>query len=92
MQLLSSMWNRIQSNLFPFLEEELGELNIRHKKLVSVLEVIRIEGGSDCVKSQGKTGDQSLLSRIITLRIVINFRIQATIATLNILPLLLNRS
>ena len=43
MQLLSSMWNRIQSNLFPFLEEELGKLNIRQQKLVSVLEVVRIE-------------------------------------------------
>jgi len=40
---LSSMWERIQSNLFPLLEEELGELTAKQEKLVSVLEIIRIE-------------------------------------------------
>jgi len=40
---LSSMWERIQSNLFPFLEEELGELTAKQQKLVSILEIIRIE-------------------------------------------------
>ena len=40
---LSSMWERIQSNLFPFLEEELGELTAKQQKLISILELIRIE-------------------------------------------------
>jgi len=40
---LLSMWERIQSNLFPFLEEELGELTAKQQKLVSILEIIRIE-------------------------------------------------
>ena len=40
---LSSMWERIQSNLFPFLEEEVGELTAKQEKLVGILEIIRIE-------------------------------------------------
>jgi len=40
---LSSMWEQIQSNLFPFLEEELGDLTAKQEKLVSVLEIIRVE-------------------------------------------------
>ena len=40
---LSSMWERIQSSLFHFLEEELGELSKKQHKFVSTLEIIRIE-------------------------------------------------
>ncbi len=36
---LSSMWARIQSNLFPFLEEELGPMTEKQQKLVSILEI-----------------------------------------------------
>jgi hypothetical protein len=40
---LSQYWLTIQSNLFPWLKEELGELTSKQKLLVTVLEVIRIE-------------------------------------------------
>ena len=40
---LSSIWERIQSNLFPFLEEKLGPMTDKQQKLVSILEIIRIE-------------------------------------------------
>ena len=40
---LSSLWERIQSNLLSFFEEELGELTAKQQKLVSILEIIRIE-------------------------------------------------
>ncbi|MEO5377982.1 MAG: hypothetical protein H7832_09415 [Magnetococcus sp. DMHC-6] len=40
---LSRIWSRIQGSLFPFLEEELGELTDKHRLVVTVLEVIRIE-------------------------------------------------
>ncbi|MEO5377102.1 MAG: hypothetical protein H7832_04860 [Magnetococcus sp. DMHC-6] len=40
---LSLIWNRMQGSLFPFLEEELGELTDKHRLVVTVLEVIRIE-------------------------------------------------
>lgn len=41
--ILSKVWYNIQYQLFPLVEEEYGFLSEKHKKLVSVLEVIRIE-------------------------------------------------
>ena len=43
MHKISSIWNVIQSSLFPFLEEELGELTEFHYKVAAILEVVRIE-------------------------------------------------
>ena len=43
MHKISSIWNVIQSSLFPFLEEELGELTEFHFKVAAILEVVRIE-------------------------------------------------
>jgi Transposase DDE domain/Transposase domain (DUF772) len=40
---IAKIWNNIQYNLFPFLEQEIGELSPIHKKLVAILELIRIE-------------------------------------------------
>lgn len=40
---LSQMWFNLQYNLFPFLEETVGELSERNKRIVSVLELVRIE-------------------------------------------------
>jgi len=40
---ISQYWFKIQSGLFPFLEEQLGELTEKEGELVSTLELIRIE-------------------------------------------------
>lgn len=40
---LSQLWFNIQYTLFPFLESEVGELSEDNKKLVSILEVVRVE-------------------------------------------------
>ena len=40
---LSCFWKNIQGNLFPWLEEELGPLTDVHRKVVTTLEVVRIE-------------------------------------------------
>jgi len=40
---ISEYWSRIQSSLFPWLEEELGELTEKEQKLVTTLELMRIE-------------------------------------------------
>ena len=42
-QTLSQYWLRIQRGLFPWLEEELGEMTEKEQKLVTILELIRIE-------------------------------------------------
>ena len=70
---LSSMWERIQSNLFPFLEEELGELTVKQQKLVSVLEIIRIE---DALFYEYRTGrrksDRKAIARAFVAKAVYN--------------------
>lgn len=40
---LSQWWGGIQGNLFPFLEENMGELTKKLQQLVSILEIIRLE-------------------------------------------------
>jgi len=40
---MSQYWFRIQSSLFPWLEEELGEMTEKEQKLVATLELVRIE-------------------------------------------------
>jgi len=40
---LSQYWLRIQKSLFPWLEEQLGELTEKEEKLVTMLELVRIE-------------------------------------------------
>ena len=40
---LSQYWLKIQKSLFPFLEEELGELTEKEQKLVTILDLVKIE-------------------------------------------------
>jgi hypothetical protein len=47
---ISNFWNNIERNLFPQLEEDLGELSKEHKKLVAILELVRIEEFIRCTK------------------------------------------
>lgn len=42
-QTLSSYWEKIQGELFPFLDEAIGPLTPAHRKLVVVLDMVRIE-------------------------------------------------
>src|SRR5450756_2451110 len=42
-KMLSDCWQRIQGDLFPWLEEELGPLSDKHKQIITVLEVARIQ-------------------------------------------------
>lgn len=45
---LSQFWHTIQTNLFPWLSEELGPLDQEHRKIIAILEMTRVE---DFVKS-----------------------------------------
>jgi len=40
---LSQIWLSIQQSLFPWLQDELGELSEKEKQLVAIFELIRIE-------------------------------------------------
>ena len=48
---ISQYWFRMQSSLFPWLEEQLGELTEKEQKLVTTLELIRIERFTACSRS-----------------------------------------
>ena len=73
MTVLSSIWERIQRSLFPFLEEELGPMTEKQRKLVSILEIIRIE---DSIKYTYKTGrplsDRKAIARAFVAKAVYN--------------------
>ena len=40
---LSFFWGRVCGSLFPYLEEGIGALTEKHKKLVTILEMVRVE-------------------------------------------------
>ncbi len=42
-QTISQYWSKIQGSLFPFLEEELDPLTQKQQRLITILEVVRIE-------------------------------------------------
>lgn len=43
MKILSRIWFEVQTTLFPFLDQELGPLSEKQRKLVAILELVRIE-------------------------------------------------
>ena len=73
MAVLSSIWFRIQRNLFPYLEEELGPLTKKQQRLVSILEIIRIE---DSIIYTSRTGrppkDRKAIVRAFVAKAVYN--------------------
>jgi len=73
MELLSSMWSRIQSSLFPFLEEELGELTEKHRDIIGILELIRIEKGISSSYDTGRPpADRAAIARSFVAKAVYN--------------------
>lgn len=47
---LSQIWSNIQSRLFPELEFHIGELSEEHKKIIAILELVRIEEFCQCTR------------------------------------------
>jgi len=73
MKLLSSIWSGIQRSLFPFLEEELGPMTEKQCKLVSILELIRIEDSvSYTYKTGRKPSDRKIIARAFVAKAVYN--------------------
>jgi hypothetical protein len=71
---LSQFWLTIQGTLFPWLEEELGELSGKQRQLVSVLELLQVER---CLTSvSASTGrpreDRGVLARSFVAKAVYN--------------------
>lgn len=70
---LSAMWNNIQLKLFPDLELRLGELSSEQKRIVAVLELIRIEEFLSCTrfKSGRPPKDRMQISRAFVSKIIL---------------------
>jgi hypothetical protein len=60
---LSQAWESIQGTLFPWLEEELGELSAKQQQLAAILEIVRIE--SFIPAKQGGPGRPQRSRRVI---------------------------
>ena len=73
MVVLSSMWERIQSDLFPFLEEELGPLTKKQRQLISILETIRVEDSISYAYIMGRPlADRKAIARAFVAKSVYN--------------------
>ncbi|HEV8051664.1 MAG TPA: transposase [Parachlamydiaceae bacterium] len=72
---LSEFWNNIHCNLFPQLEEDIGELSSEHKKLISILELVRIEDFIPCTKfNEGRPiKERKAIARANIAKIVFKF-------------------
>jgi len=71
---LSQCWLSIQGRLFSFLEEELGELSKKQRQLVSILELIRIEGFITAIRGwPGRPEkDRRAIARAFVAKVVYN--------------------
>ena len=71
---LAQKWEQIQGSLFPWLVEEIGELNEKQQQLISTLELLRVE--EYVLKSNALTGrketDQSAIARAFIAKAVYN--------------------
>lgn len=69
---LSKFWNNVQYTLFPQLEQDLGELSLEHKRLISILELIRIEDFIPCTRlNDGRPPkDRNAIARAYIAKIV----------------------
>lgn len=72
---LSKMWSNIQYKLFPQLENDIGELSSLHKRLVAILELVRIENFLPCTRfNLGRPPkDRYCISKAYIAKIVFRF-------------------
>lgn len=72
---ISQFWDNIQYKLFPLVEEEIGVLSAKHKKLISILELVRVEHYlPDTRFANGRPPkDRSAIARAFIAKIVFNY-------------------
>jgi Transposase DDE domain/Transposase domain (DUF772) len=77
---LSQIWNNVQLSLLPQQEEDLGFLSQKHKKLISILELVRIEEFTSRLYIRGLVGRparaRAALARAFVAKIV--FKLEFT--------------
>lgn len=73
--ILSKIWNNVQLDLFPQMEEDVGALSETHKHLISVLELIRVEEFVPCTLfNEGRPcRDRRAMARAFIAKIIFKF-------------------
>lgn len=74
---LSKMWTRIinlEKSLFPQLQEELGELNTKEKKLINILDLAQIEKNVTVVQITNIAKDRQEIARSFIAKAVYNIQ------------------
>jgi Transposase DDE domain/Transposase domain (DUF772) len=74
---LSQIWGNIQYTLFPMQEKDIGPISEKHKKLISILELVKIEHLISHFYVSGGVGrpckDRSALARAFIAKIIFKF-------------------
>lgn len=71
---LSHFWNRVHGFLFPLIEEDVGELNAKQQRLISILEMVRIEEWVKIPFGPGRPADdRKAIARAFVAKAVYNF-------------------
>jgi hypothetical protein len=74
---LSQVWKNIQYTLFPMQEEDIGPISEKHKKLISILELVKIECFISRIYTPGGVGrpnkDRCPLARAFIAKILFKF-------------------
>jgi len=71
---LSYYWNQIHGFLFPLIEDEVGQLSDKHRQLISILEMVRIENKIKISYGPGRPPeDRKAISRAFIAKAVYNF-------------------
>jgi hypothetical protein len=81
---LSTFWSNVQYKLFPDLEERVGILSTEYKRIVAVLELIRIEEFLPCTRfNRGRrVKDRMQISRAFVAKIILKLPYNNTLVSL----------
>lgn len=81
---LSTLWNNVQLKLFPDLEERVGELSSEYKRIIAVLELIRIEEFLPCTRfNLGRSPkDRIQISRAFVAKIILKITYNKNLVSL----------
>lgn len=70
---LSHFWNQVHGFLFPIIEEELGELTLKQKQFISILEMVKIENFVKISSGAGRPSeDRKAIARAFVGKAVYN--------------------
>lgn len=81
---LSTLWNNIQFDLFPDLEQRVGKLSAEYRRVIAVLELIRIEEFLSCTRFNfgRQPEDRTQIARAFVAKIILKISYNTTLVSL----------